>query len=30
MGEVGDQSLKEELETCKHLLTGTEMENGRH
>ena len=25
-----DQSLREELESCKHFLTDTEMENGRH
>ena len=29
MGDVDDQSLREELESCKHL-TDTEMENGRH
>ena len=28
--DVDDQSLKEELESCKHFLTDTEMENGRH
>ena len=30
MGDDDDQSLKEELESCKHFLTDTEMENGRH
>ena len=30
MGDVDDQSLREELESCKHLLTDTEMDNGRH
>ena len=30
MGDVDDQSLREELESCKHFLTDTEMENGRH
>ena len=29
-GDVHDQSLSEELETCKHFLTDTEMGNGRH
>ena len=29
-GGVHDQSLREELESCKHYLTDTEMENGRH
>ena len=29
MGAVEDQSLREELESCKHFLTDTEMENGR-
>ena len=28
--DVDDQSLREELESCKHFLTDTEMENGRH
>ena len=27
---VDDRSLREELESCKHFLTYTEMENGRH
>ena len=30
VGDVDDQSLSEELESCKHFLTDTEMENGRH
>ena len=30
MVDVNDQSLREELESCKHFLTDTEMENGRH
>ena len=30
MGDVDDQSLREELESCKHFLTDNEMENGRH
>ena len=30
VGDVVDQSLREELESCTHLLTNTEMENGRH
>ena len=30
VGDVDDQSLREELESCKHFLTVTEMENGRH
>ena len=30
VGDVDDQSLREELEPCKHFLTDTEMENGRH
>ena len=30
MGDVDDQSLREELESCKQFLTDTEMENGRH
>ena len=30
VGDVSDQSLREELESCKHFLTDTEMENGRH
>ena len=30
VGDVDDQSLREELESCKHFLTDTELENGRH
>ena len=30
VGDVDDQSLREELESCKHFLTDTDMENGRH
>ena len=30
VGEVDDQTLREEFESCKHFLTDTEMENGRH
>ena len=30
VGDVDDQSLREELESCKHFWTDTEMENGRH
>ena len=30
LGVVDDQNLREELESCKHFLTDTEMENGRH
>ena len=30
VGDVDDQTLREELESCKHFLTDTEMENGRH
>ena len=30
VGDVGDQSVREELVSCKHFLTDTEMENGRH
>ena len=30
LGDVDDQSLREELESCKHFLTDTEMEKGRH
>ena len=28
--DVDDQSLRDELESCKHFLTDTEMENGKH
>ena len=30
VGDVDDQSFREELESCKHFLTYTEMQNGRH
>ena len=30
VGAVDDQSLREELKSCKHFLSDTEMENGRH
>ena len=30
VGDVDDQSLREELESCKHFSTDTEMENGRN
>ena len=30
LGDVADERLREELESCKHFLTDTEMENGRH
>ena len=30
VGDFGDQSLREKLESFKHFLTDTEMENGRH
>ena len=30
VGVVDDQSSKEELESCKHFLTDTELENGTH
>ena len=29
-GDVDNRSLREELESCKHFLVDTEMENGRH
>ena len=29
MGDVDDNSLKEELETCKHFMVDSEMNNGR-
>ena len=28
--DLDDQSLREELESCKHFLTDTELENARH
>ena len=30
VGDVDDQSLRKELESCKHFLTDTQMENGIH
>ena len=30
VGAVDDQRLREELESCKHFLSDTDMENGRH
>ena len=30
VGDVDDQSLREELESCKHFLSDTETENGTH
>ena len=30
VADVDDQSLREELESCNHFLTDTELENGRH
>ena len=30
LGDIDDQSLREELESCKHFSTDTELENGRH
>ena len=30
LGDNDDHSLREEMESCKHFLTDTEMENGRH
>ena len=30
LGDVDDQSLREELESCKHFLTDIEMEKRRH
>ena len=30
VGDVNDQSLRDELESCKHFLTDTEMVKGRH
>ena len=29
-GDVDDNSLKEELEKCKHFLVDSDMEKGRH
>ena len=30
VGNVDDQSLREEMESCKHFLTDTEMQKERH
>ena len=30
VGDVDDQNMREELESCQHFLTDTETENGRH
>ena len=30
VGDVDDQILREKLESCKHFLTDTEIENGKH
>ena len=30
VGDVDDQNLREELESCKHFLSDTEMEYGTH
>ena len=30
VGDVDDQILREEMEPCKHFLTDTELEDGRH
>ena len=30
MEDVDENSLKEKLETCKHFLVDSEIENGRH
>ena len=30
VGGVDDQNLREDLESCNHFLTDTEIENGRH
>ena len=29
-GEIDDESLKEDLGTCKHFLVDSEMQTGRH
>ena len=29
VGDVGDRTLREKLESCEHFLTDTELENGR-
>ena len=30
VGEIEDEALKEELETCNHFLVHSQLENGRH
>ena len=30
VGDVDDQKLREELESCKHFLSDTELDIGRH
>ena len=30
VGEVDDETLKEELETCRHFVVDSEVENGGH
>ena len=30
MGDVDDNCLKDELETCKHFLVDSEIDSGRH
>ena len=30
VGLIDDKSLKEELQTCRHLLVDSERDNGRH
>ena len=30
VGDVDDQKLRKDVESCKHFSTGTEMESGRH
>ena len=30
VGQIDDESLKEELQKCKHFLVDSEIENGRY
>ena len=30
MGDVDDQSLREELQSCRHFLVNSEIQKGRH
>ena len=30
MGDVDDQSLREELQSCRHFLVDFEIQKGRH